>query len=64
MAKAKELGWCVHKLEKVELDKLADLSLLESMRMFALVGGTQWDDNGHAYVVPDCAICQPVVQNI
>ena len=60
-AKAKELGWCVHKLEEVELDKLADMSLEEIRRMFANVGNTQWDENLHKYVIPGCAVCEHVV---
>jgi hypothetical protein len=49
LAKAKELGWCVHKLEEVELDKLADVSIWD---MFHKVDSTD-----------ECTVCWPVVEN-
>ena len=46
MRQAKELGWCVHEVEEVELDKLENLEWKEIDFMFK--------EPGHV-----CSICIP-----
>ena len=38
MAKAKELGWCVHELEEVELGELQHLTWSDVKQKFSKVG--------------------------
>ncbi|TEB20239.1 hypothetical protein FA13DRAFT_1743239 [Coprinellus micaceus] len=60
LAKAKELGWCVHALEDVKLDKLAYVTPIESNLMFNKVGEIRFDTT----VVASCAICQPLPTDV
>ena len=63
MAKAKELGWCVHELEEVELNELQNLLNVDVEWKFSKVGSTQWDPSGNWSTVPPCIVCQPALNN-
>ena len=61
LAKAKELGWCVHELEEVELDELQNLSYNDVRWKFSKVGSERRDAFYRFSLVTPCNVCQPVL---
>ncbi|TEB23153.1 hypothetical protein FA13DRAFT_1740292 [Coprinellus micaceus] len=56
LSKAKELNWCVHEIEQVEVGQLERLTIHGFNRRFKQMGQTQSDGS-----LSRCDVCQPIL---